>query len=52
MAIDNNKNIHAMNFYINDKKLVYYLMSGFGQNYRNSGVQNLIHWKAIEYHLL
>ena len=50
MAIDNNKNIHAMNFYINDKKSVYYLMSGSDPNYRNSGAQNLMHWKAIEYY--
>ncbi len=49
-AIDNNKNVHAMNFYIKDKKSVYYLMSGADPNYRSSGAQNLIHWEAIKYY--
>ncbi len=49
-AEDNSHNVHAMNFYISDKRSVYYLMSGADADFRSSGAQDLIHWKAIEYY--
>ena len=49
-AIDCNKNVHAINFYIRDNKSVYYLMSGFDPNYRASGAQDFIQWEAINYY--
>ena len=49
-AIDEEGNIHAMNFYIQDNKSVYYLMSGSDPKYRKYGSQNLLQWEAIKYY--
>lgn len=48
-AVDTNNKIHAMNFYIRDKKSVYYLMSGTDNNFRNMGSQDLIQWEAVKF---
>lgn len=48
-AVDPNNKIHAMNFYIRDKKSVYYLMSGTDNNFRNMGSQDLIQWEAVKF---
>ncbi len=49
-AVDRDGNVHAINFYISDKKSVYYLMSGADPKYRSSGAQNFIQWEAIKYY--
>ncbi|BBE30176.1 hypothetical protein OSSY52_03170 [Tepiditoga spiralis] len=49
-TIDEKGNIHAMNFYIQDNKAVYYLMSGSDPKFRKYSSQNLLQWEAIKYY--
>lgn len=48
IAIDAEGHIHACSYFVFDKNVFYYLISGADPNYRTSGAQTLILWRAIQ----
>lgn len=48
-AIDQQGNVHACSYFVYDKNVFYYLISGADPKYRSSGAQSLILWEAIQY---
>lgn len=48
-AVGPNGEIHASSYFVFDKKRCYYLISGSDAEYRTSGAQTLILWKAIQF---
>lgn len=48
-AIDAKGNVHACSYFIYDKNVCYYLMSGSDPEHRSSGAQTLILWEGIQF---
>jgi lipid II:glycine glycyltransferase (peptidoglycan interpeptide bridge formation enzyme) len=48
-AIDDKGNVHACSYFVFDKNVFYYLISGSDKKFRSSGAQTLILWEAIKY---
>ncbi len=48
-AIDANRNVHACSYFVYDRNVCYYLMSGSNPEYRSSGAQTLILWEGIQF---
>ena len=48
-ARDADGNVHACSYFVYDKNVFYYLIAGSDNEYRSSGAQTLILWKAIQY---
>lgn len=48
-AVDQNANIHAINYFAYNQKSAYYLVSGSESAFSNSGGQSLILFEAIKY---
>lgn len=48
-AIDKANNIHALSYFVYNKRSAYYLVSGSDQAFKESGGQTLILWEAIKH---
>ena len=48
-AIDENGNVHASPYFVYDKNVCYYLISGSNPEFRSSGAQTLILWEGIQF---
>ena len=48
-AIDENGNVHASSYFVYDKNVCYYLISGSNPEFRSSGAQTLILWEGIQF---
>lgn len=48
IAIDSEEHVHACSYFVFDENVFYYLISGADPNYRTSGAQTLILWRAIQ----
>lgn len=48
-AMDQYGNIHACSYFVYDKKVCYYLISGSNPQFRSSGAQSLILWEGIQW---
>ncbi|MCM1044010.1 MAG: GNAT family N-acetyltransferase [Candidatus Gastranaerophilales bacterium] len=48
-AIDENGNVHACSYFVYDRNVCYYLISGSNPEFRSSGAQTLILWEGIQF---
>lgn len=48
-AIDESGNVHASSYFVYDKNVCYYLISGSDPEFRSSGAQTLLLWEGIQF---